>query len=305
MATRTNRLILHSSVAYDGNLMQDIDISKSIGFDGIDPSARKLRGFLNAGYTYDELRDLTRGVDIPGFGAVFDTEREGAGEVELMKEAEEIFELALTVGAKGIQVLTGPVDVQAVRDHKTGVSPTVYAGMLGRPRIEQLEVTTRNLAKLADRAAEVRLQLYIEPLSWTPLNRVADHVDIIERAGRDNLKLLVDFWHCFTAGDTPDDVAKLDKRLIYGIHICDSLPFDGGIPDENVLRNVELGAGVIDLKLWTDAVKATGYDDWWGCESLSLRLRQQNGYRIANDVFALMHRLVFGEAIPGPMLALG
>ncbi|MGY5809098.1 sugar phosphate isomerase/epimerase family protein [Rhizobium sp. LEGMi198b] len=294
MLAKKNRLILHNSVAWSAPLTVDIEIAAKVGFDGIDPSTRKLRNFLNAGFTEDELKARVSGVDIPGFGAVFDVERQGPSEADLMKEAEAIFHLANVVGARGVQVLTGPVDVRAVVAHSQGIDSGLYTGVLGLPRAEQIAITTRNLVRLADLAAEFGVLLYMEPLSWTPLNKISDHVEIIERAGRDNLKLIVDYWHCFTAGDTPDAVARLDKNIMYGVHICDSLPFDGGTPDENVLRNVSVGGGVIDLQQWTDAVKATGYDDWWGCESLSLKLQQENGYDVARDVYNVMTKLIRG-----------
>jgi sugar phosphate isomerase/epimerase len=294
MMEKKNRLILHSSVAWNAPVTMDIDVARRIGFDGIDPSVRKLRDFLNAGFTEAELIARLGGMEIPGFGAVFDIERRGAAETDLMTEAETIFKLAHVVGAKGIQVMTGPVDVQAVIAHTKGEHTDLYTGMLGCPREEQIAVTVKNLSRIADLAAESKLLLYLEPMSWTPLNRIADNLEIIERSGRDNIRLIIDYWHCFTAGDTPDVVATLNKDLLYGVHISDSRPFAGGIPIENDLRNVEMGSGAIDLKLWTDAVKATGYEDWWGCESFSRKWHQENAYDVARKVHRQMKELVLG-----------
>ncbi|RUX50535.1 sugar phosphate isomerase/epimerase, partial [Mesorhizobium sp. M4A.F.Ca.ET.050.02.1.1] len=106
MTEKKNRLILHSSVAWHVPLIMDIDVARAVGFDGIDPSTRKLRGFLDAGFTEQELLARLEGIDIPGFGAVFDIERGGASEADLMMEAESTFRLAHLVGAKGIQVMT-------------------------------------------------------------------------------------------------------------------------------------------------------------------------------------------------------
>lgn len=294
MTEKKNRLILHSSVAWHVPLIMDIDVARAVGFDGIDPSTRKLRGFLDAGFTEQELLARLEGIDIPGFGAVFDIERGGASEADLMMEAESTFRLAHLVGAKGIQVMTGPVDVRAVVAHAKGEHTDLYKGMLGFPRQEQIAATVKNLSRIADLAAQFDLLLYLEPMSWTPLNKIADNVEIIERSGRDNIRLIVDYWHCFTAGDTPDVVARLSKDLLYGVHISDSRPFAAGIPIEDDLRDIEMGSGVIDLKLWTDAVRATGYDDWWGCESFSRKWHQQNAYEIGREVHRQMKQLVQG-----------
>lgn len=104
--------------------------------------------------------------------------------------------------------------------------------------------------------------------------------------------MVIDYWHCYASGDTPDAVAKLDKSLIYGVHICDSLAFNGGIPNEAVLRDVSTGAGVLNLRDWTDAVKATGYVGWWSCELFCRRDQQDDSFAVARALHDLMSDLV-------------
>ncbi|MGQ3295833.1 MAG: sugar phosphate isomerase/epimerase family protein, partial [Shinella sp.] len=96
----------------------------------------------------------------------------------------------------------------------------------------------------------------------------------------------------YTSGDTPERIARLDKELIYGVHLCDSLPYAGGIPNEPVLRDVPTGQGVLDLQSWVDAVKSTGYAGWWSCELFCNRQHQDNSFAIARDLKALMERLI-------------
>ena len=84
---------------------------------------------------------------------------------------------------------------------------------------------------------DVRLGLHLslEPLSWAPINGLKKSLRLIHMAGRPNVRIVIDYWHCFTAGVAPEEVAQLDKKLIYGVHVCDSLPFSGGIPIEDEL----------------------------------------------------------------------
>lgn len=294
MTQDRHRLILHSLVAKSVPLVMDLDIARTVGFDGIEASKLKLKAFLDAGFSEAELKERLRGVDIPGLGFFVDIERTGADEPALMAEAEEFFHLAKLIGAKAVQVLTGPVNVEAAIQYAKSGSTSLYKGVLGLPREEQVRITAQNLARLADRAAEEGLLLYLEALGWTPLNTIADQLEIIERAGRDNVRLLIDYWHSYVAGDTPDVVARIDKNILYGVHFCDSLRHDGGVPVEAVLRDVPTGAGVIDLKAWTDAVKATGYVGWWSCELFSRKQHQENGYAVAREIHALMDRLING-----------
>ncbi|ASY68732.1 sugar phosphate isomerase/epimerase family protein [Sinorhizobium fredii] len=292
--TKTNQLLLHSLVAKHSTLAIDLDIAEKIGFDGIEASAAKLAAFLQAGFSEAELATLLLGVNVPGMGFLIDIERQGEAKKQLMQEAEKLFRLASVAGAKGVQVLTGPVNVEAVLRHEAGRPANLYSGLLNRTLKEQIALTARNLSEIADLARSYGLLVYLEALSWTPLNTIEKQLMIIESAARDNVRMVIDFWHCFTSGDTPDDIARLDKDIIYGVHVCDSLAFSGGVPNEVVLRDVPTGAGVIDLKLWADAVKATGYDGWWSCELFCRKQQQQNSYEVARGLHALMSKLVLG-----------
>ncbi|RKF31488.1 sugar phosphate isomerase/epimerase [Paraburkholderia fungorum] len=292
MTAKEDTLVLHATVAKYSNLITDIDIMRSAGFDGIELSSSKIESYLDAGYSTGDLKQLLANVNVPGMGFLIDIERQGEDAEALWSRAREIFHLAATVGAKGVQVLTGPVNVQAVIEWSESGRTDLYAGVLGYPEDEQIAITAKNLMVLADMAQEAGLLLYLETLSWAPVNGLEKSLRLIERAERGNVRVVIDYWHCYTSGITPDDVARLDKDSIYGVHVCDSLRFDGGIPDESVLRDVPTGSGVLDLQEWTDAVKATGYKGWWSCELFCKRKHQQNGYLVAHELKSLMEKLV-------------
>jgi sugar phosphate isomerase/epimerase len=285
-------LIYHGLVSRFSTLSMDIEIMRRTGFDGLEISAAKMRDVLAAGFSEDELSARLRDVFVPGIGFLLDLERHGADEAALMRDAEEIFNLALVAGAKGIQVITGPVQAEAVRAFAEGRRWSGYAGVLGLERNEQMNIIVRSLSRLADAAAAHGLLIYLEALSWLPLNRISDQVEAIERADRNNLRLVVDFWHCYTSGDTPEDVARLDRELIYGVHVCDSLAFNGGIPDEAILRDVPTGKGVLNLRDWTQAVKDTGYVGWWSCELFCRRQQQDDSFAVARELHGLMKQLI-------------
>lgn len=85
-----------------------------------------------------------------------------------------------------------------------------------------MAISARNLARLADMAAERGLLVYLEALAWCPLNSLSDHVEMIMRADRPNIRLIVDFWHCYVSGDTPDRVTAhpdsfVDRVIAMGI----------------------------------------------------------------------------------------
>jgi sugar phosphate isomerase/epimerase len=291
-AVKSNRLAYNATVSLHSTFAIDIDITRRLRFDGLDGSGKKAMAFLGAGHDIEDLSALCDDVEMPGFGYLADIERQGADLPGLKDEPRSLFQLAHHVGAEGVQILTGPLDVRAVTSEPAARAAGLYAGLVGRTEPEQLSLTARNVQLLADMAQEFGLILYIEALAWTPLNTIDKQIEVIRRAERENVKMVIDFWHCYASGDTPDRIAKMDKNDIFGVHICDSLPMSGAVPDETVARNVATGQGVINLQDWVDAVKATGYDNWWSCELFSTRQRQENSYQIAQDLLAMMQELV-------------
>ncbi|MDO7897527.1 sugar phosphate isomerase/epimerase family protein [Pseudomonas citrulli] len=289
-----NEFALHCTVARHGTVALDVNIAKSVGFSALELSATKLHKYFDAGYSREDLKGLLGGLSVPGLGYLRDIERTGALHAQLMEEAQQLFSMAVAAGAKGVQVLTGPIDVQAVIDHHDRRPSSKYAGLLGLELEEQKRITARNLRALADLAAQFNLTLYLEALAWTPLTGVTNQIQLIDRVDRPNVKMVIDFWHCYASGDTPDTVARMDKHYLYGVHVCDSLTFDGGIPNEDILRDVPTGEGVLDLKAWIQAVKATGYQGWWSCELFCLKQHQADSFEVARNHFKLLNELVNG-----------
>jgi sugar phosphate isomerase/epimerase len=287
-----NQIILHSLVARHGTIALDLDIMRKLGFDGLEALDSKLRQFLDAGFSEDELRRTIGDAFIPGVGFLLDVERHGADRKALIKDAEELVGLAAAAGGKGIEAITGPISLAALDPEAATARPDLYRGVVGLPLEDQIDLTASGLAAVADIAAERGLVVYYEALSWTPLNTIDKQLRTIDKANRANIRLVIDFWHCYTSGETPDRIARLDKDLIYGVHICDSLTFHGGIPNESLLRDVPTGNGVLNLGEWVDAVKATGFNGWWSCELFCRRQQQENSYEVAAELKALMERLI-------------
>jgi sugar phosphate isomerase/epimerase len=292
-----NTLVLNSTITKSSNLLTEIEVWRATGFGAMEIHAHKLEHYLQSGHSKEELSLALRGVPVAGVGFIMDIERQDQAREDMLRETTRVFELATVAKARGVQILTGPVDVQAVINHGQGRHAGEYHDLLRLSEDELISVAARNLAELADRAAAHDLLLYLEPLSWAPINGLRKPLRLLHEAGRDNVKLVVDYWHCFTSGVLPDEVAQLDKELIYGVHVCDSLPYTGGIPVETQLRDVPTGQGVLNLREWTAAVKATGYQGWWAAETFSLKMQQQPLYSIAHDMRRLLETLINNQVV--------
>jgi sugar phosphate isomerase/epimerase len=292
MTKKPDQLIFHSMASKWNTLSIDIDIARSQGFDGLETSGAKIAAFLDAGFTDRDLKERLGDLFLPGIGFLIDIERQGDQRHEMLQEAERLCQLAVAAGAKGIEAITGPLDLRVFEAASARSYPDLYRGVVDFTRETQIALTADNLRAIADIAAGFGLIVYLEALSWTPLNTLDAQLRVIDLCARDNVKLVIDFWHSYTSGDTPDRIARLDSELIYGIHLCDSLPFAGGIPNESILRDVPTGSGALDLKNWVDAVKATGFSGWWSCELFCNRQHQDNSYDVAEKLKSLMERLI-------------
>jgi sugar phosphate isomerase/epimerase len=288
-----NRITFNTTAARYSTLVMELDIARYAGYTAVEISQDKVRRYLDAGYSVDELRNELDGLVVHGIGALVDIERQGSAEKVLFRGADKLFMLAYAIGAKGVQIVSGPLDVQAVTDFNEKGYSKLYTGLLHHRHYDQVKLTVKNLTAIADRALEYGLTVYLEALSWAPLNTLEEQVDVVRRVGRENLKLVVDFWHCYTSGATPEELSRVERDYIYGVHVCDSLPYPGGVPIETVLRDVPTGSGVLNLRDWTDAVKSTGFDGWWCSETFCKSQQQGNSYAVAKDMKRQLETLVF------------
>jgi sugar phosphate isomerase/epimerase len=294
VTSQKNVLTFNTTAAKHCNFVMQMDIARSAGFQAVELTSSPVLAYLQAGYGLRALGEVLDGLQVQGIGALLDIERTGELGQEMMGQAEALFELAKNVGAKGVQLVTGPLDYLAVAEYqRDGVTPR-YSGLMGYTEEEKIRRTATNLQCLADRAQEIGLIVYLEALSWSPVAKLDQQIEILERADRENLKIVIDYWHCYTSGTSPDDLAKIDKHHIYGVHVCDSLPFSGTVPDEVALRDVPTGSGILDLRTWTQAVKATGYEGWWCSETFCKAQQQDNGYAVARKLYSHLDILVNG-----------
>ena len=94
------------------------------------------------------------------------------------------------------------------------------------------------------------------------------------------------------AGVEPDDVARIDGKVIRSVDVCDAIGPPGALSGADQRgRRVWTGAGAIPLKAWVDAVRATGFDGTWSCELLSPQHWQLDPWRTAQDLRHLMNYL--------------
>ncbi len=246
---------LHTKSIYRSNLISDMRIAAEAGFQAVEIVGTKIMNFLEAGYTSADAKALLDkyGLEMVSVVDIAHVERTEPEEVERLRREAEIFsKFANDLGCTHIQLV--PLLAHA-----------------GKPWEEVKKLTASSVNQILDIGKPYGIQFQLEPVSWSPINSLSKSLDFIEYTGRDNLGMVIDFWHLwYGAETTPEEVAALDKNLICNIHFCDGTRNEPGTEcDEEILRGVYAGEGSINMKEWIDAVRATGYDGYWSYELVS------------------------------------
>ncbi len=272
-------LTLHGLSTLHSNALTDIRRAQETGFEGYEILDTKLLRFLDQGYPASDLRDALNRYQIKPvcINALKDIERVKPEEQQkLLQEAKRLCAAAEAIGFPTIQLVP-------------------FCGLQGHPWEEVLELTAGNIARIADIGREHGIRFQIEPIAWSPVHSLSQAREVMQAAGRENVGLVIDFWHLWSAGETqPSEVGQLDRRKVYGIHFCDGKkPADPDQPwDELALRSYLPGEGDIPIADWVAAVKATGYDGSWSAELLSPRHWEWDLVEIARQTRMLMEEYV-------------
>ena len=90
--------------------------------------------------------------------------------------------------------------------------------------------TVANLKQIGAIGRQFGVGFYIEPLAWTPLCNLSRILEILADAEQDNVGLAIDFWHLWNTGVEPDDVARIDGKVIRSVDVCDAIGPPGACP---------------------------------------------------------------------------
>jgi sugar phosphate isomerase/epimerase len=276
-------LALHNLATAHANLLTGIRIAIETGYAGVEVGGPKLRRYLDQGFGVESLRPMLRQVPPVGMSYVQDIERQEPAHYDaLLTECESVCALAESIGCPMVQLLTGPLDPDGP-----------YKGLAGRPWDEARRLTARNLRALSSIGKAHGVAFFLEGLTFAPLNRLGQQLELLDEAGCDNVGLVLDFYHLWGSGTEPDEIARVDRRLIYHVDFCDSLdPFGSRGDARQRGRDVWTGGGRIPLKEWVDAVKATGFDGVWKCELLSPKYWELDPLKTAADLKTFLEYLL-------------
>ena len=238
---------LHAGCILHTNMLTDVRIVRSAGYDAIEILAPKLERYLDAGYRVDDLvSDLgSTKVNMLNRLASIDCQ-ESKSQYELYNDCERLCEVAQALNCENLQV----VALNAFKD---------------LPWAEIRAKVVHTLKELADIAAPFGVRLGFEPVVFTPFRSLERVLEIVDATERENVGIVVDTFHHWAAGDPWDEISRLDATLIASVHISDATEKEGEEWRDDD-RDVLPGEGVIPLKEGIAAIRNTGYDGIWAVE---------------------------------------
>ena len=269
---------LHGISTFHGNIITDVRLAKEAGFDALEIFYPKFIRYLDNGGSISALKNTIAdsGLSISFLSALDNIERhQGTERKKLLSEAEKITFEALELGTNTVMVLP-----------RTGIDHL--------PDNKIMDIMTENISSIAAIGEKHGIRYMIELPAFTKFRTIAQAHEVIRRINKPNIGVVVDFWHFYASGATPEDVAKMNKDHIFGVHFCDGrVPHQPGDTwDETVLRDCIPGKGEIDLKAWSAAVKATGYDGAWSIELISPRLWETDPKVLTKQLITAMKEYI-------------
>lgn len=261
--------------------LEAIDLAQRFGFESVAPSASYLAGLsaaeLNAVLEKLNAAKLTWGaagmpVDFRG------------GEAPFKKGLADLPKLA-----NGLRKAGG------VR-MSTWLRPT-HDTLTYLANFKQHAARLREVAKILNDAG-VRFGLeYVGPkTSWTAgrypfIHTMAEMRDLIAAINVENVGLVLDSWHWYTAGDTHADLLALTNHDVVA---CDLNDAPAGIPvDQQRDNSRELpgATGVIDLKTFLNALVQIQYDGPVRAEPFNKKLNAMDNDSAAAATAAALRKV--------------
>lgn len=271
-------ITMHGLSTMHCNVVTEIRLASETGYEGFEIVDSKLLRYLDVGFKAEELVPLFKQYKVKPvvINALKEIERVGPEEhKQLLMEAEQLCAAAEVIKCPTLQLVP-------------------FCGLEGKPSDEVLKLTAKNVADIADVGKRHGIRFQLEVIAWSPVHSLSQGLQVIEKAGRDNVGMVIDFWHLWAGGETtPDEVAKLDKKMIYGVHFCDGMQHQPGTKwEEEALRGYLPDEGKIPIKDWVAAVKSTGFDGVWSSELLSPKHWEWDLWEIARETKKRMEKYI-------------
>ena len=270
------KLALNGATTMRADLITDLHAAKKAGFDYLEIWAAKLRAFLKE-QSIAELKHIFfhAGLSPLSINSIEHiTFRDPKAYETIKQDCEELSTIASEVGCHCIVVVPGRLPQG------------------GASRENVVAESIKVLNELCDIAANHNVTLAFEflgqPDCSVPTLDLAD--EIVRKAGRENLGLVIDSFHFYAGGSTIEMIEALDPKLIQIFHINDAedLPCDQ-LEDRHRLLP---GLGILPLREMISAFQRIGYDRVASIEIFRPEYWARDPYELAREAHLATERVL-------------
>ncbi|MCA9062249.1 MAG: sugar phosphate isomerase/epimerase [Planctomycetaceae bacterium] len=257
----TLRYSLNSSTIKTTPLMRKIEVAAEAGYEGIELWHDDIDAALSSGISLADIRKALddRGLAVPTTIHLKDW-FQPAGDIhaQAMDDAKRKLEQAAAVGAP--HTVAGPPHGIADRD-------------LG----------ARHYHELLELGRQFGVRPAFEYLGFVEdIKTIEDALDIIQRSGHPDATIVLDPFHCYVGGGPIESISRVAASRIAVSHFNDA----PGQPEPSTQRDpdrVMPGDGAIDLKLYCDLLRQTGFQGFLSLELFRPDLWEQNPLDVARE----------------------
>jgi 4-hydroxyphenylpyruvate dioxygenase len=254
-----------------GPLVRRLQAAAHAGFGGIEFFWRDCR---DSGLSMREIGNVTRdlGLRVETLQPI----RGYEGDRGSIREASE---------AAALQIMEDALELGAP---KVGLCANEKESASG------IEDAIEEIRELADSAQQLGLELAFEALTWsTQIKDLSQAWEVVRRANRGNLGLVIDSFHIGARGNDPHLIRSIPPAKISMLQVSNaaanpSLPWieisrhHRSLPDDGAFPVADIVACSLD----------TGYDGAISVEIFSDAFRQRDAFPVAVECHASLRRIV-------------
>jgi len=197
-----------------------------------------------AGYDFVGLRPMGRRADEPDYGL--------ASNRELLRQTKKALDVT---GLKLNDIECARIAAGAVaKNYQPEMEVAAELGASGV--ISNVWTPDRNFvldtfSEICDLAGSLGLTVVLEFLTWSPIVNIKDALDLIGRAKRENVGILVDTLHFHRSRCTLEELDAIPREYFRFVHLCDA-PKEIPTMAEEMFRTASserlyVGEGGIDI----------------------------------------------------------
>jgi len=169
-----------------------------------------------AGYDYVSYRPILRGTA-------------GEPKYALAEDREMLKQTKRALSETGVKLL----DIELARIDD-GIDPKIYkpamevAAELGAKHVltsawtPERNFVVDSYAELCDMAKPLGLTMDFEFVTWAPFATLAQTIDILKAANKDNCGIMVDTLHFYRSRVKPEELDAVPREWLHFAHICDA-----------------------------------------------------------------------------------